>query len=53
MEGGDEEPQVEAERPAARIGDVHVERLPNVACARAVTCQRPVMPAGTRKRSKW
>src|SRR5206468_10686458 len=26
---------------------------PNVACARAVTCHRPVIPCGTRKRSKW
>ena len=26
---------------------------PNVEWARAVTCQSPVIPAGTRKRSKW
>ena len=38
--------QVEAERPAAHVRDVEVERLANVECARASTCQSPVIPAG-------
>ena len=49
----EQETEVEAERPTSRVHDVHVERFAEARhYARAVTCQRPVMPAGTRKRSK-